>query len=232
MRKLAIFVEGNTELVFATALIECIAGPKSVLVEQRRIRGGSSARRSMAQIQAVKPNTGQRYYVLIVDCGGDDLVKTRIREEHDGLTRASYTQIIGMRDVRPQFARHEIARLEAGLPKYIKTKLTPVQFVLQVMEIEAWFLAEFSHFSRIDPAITPAAIHAALGFHPETDDMALRNCPADDLNACYAIGGKTYSKGTSPATVAALDPAYMYLELPNKIPYLRALVDSIDAFLS
>jgi hypothetical protein len=64
---------------------------------------------------------------------------------------------------------------------FIRTSLIPVDFVLAVMEIEAWFLAETTHYARIDPAITMAAIKSTLGFDPENDDLQRRPSPAEDL---------------------------------------------------
>ena len=158
MNKIAVFVEGYTEVVFVEKLIEEIAGQNQVLIEKREIRGGSNARRTMALVQAARPANGHRYFAMIVDCGGDRQVKSRIVEEHERLTRANYASIVGLRDVRPDFTRADIPRLVAGLRQRIRTALCPVEFVLAVMEIEAWFLAEASHFARVDPAITPAAI--------------------------------------------------------------------------
>lgn len=232
MTKLAVFVEGNTELLFVTALVEEIAGAHNVRIEQRRIRGGTKTHRTMALVKAANQATGQNHFLLLFDCGGDDAVKDRIREEHENLTRKHYAKIIGMRDVRPKYAHAEIPKLEAGLQKYIKTSLIPVQFVLSVMEIEAWFLAEFNHYPKIDPAITLPAIRHRLGFDPEHDDMTQRPTPSDDLNACYMIAGKTYEKKKAATTVAALDYAFLYLEQANRIEYLRKLVDVIDEFLT
>ena len=232
MKKLAIFVEGYTEVVFVTKLIEEIAGKNNVLIEPKRIRGGSTTRRTMREIRAAQPYTGQQYYVLIYDCGGDEQVKTRILEEHETLTRAGHTKLIGIRDVRPKFSYAEIPRLEASLPKYIKTKFAPVIFILSIMEIEAWFLAEVSHFTKIEPSITVAAIKASLGFDPENDDLEQRPSPANDLNDCYAIGGKTYQKGQAQITVDALDYATLYLELRTKINYLGRLIQALEEFLT
>ncbi|MFH1449023.1 MAG: hypothetical protein ABIG09_01195, partial [bacterium] len=142
-----------------------------VRIEHSVIRGGSSTRRSMRLIKAAKPDTGQQYYVLLLDCGGDELVKTRLLEEHQNLTRKGYSRLIGIRDVRPRFTHGDIPRLEASLPKYIKTSLAPVTFILSIMEIEAWFLAEATHYPKIDASITVAAIKTNLAFDPETDDM-------------------------------------------------------------
>jgi hypothetical protein len=229
--KLGVFVEGYTEVVFVERLIEEIAGKNNVLIEHREIRGGTNVRRTFARVRAIKPNTGQKYFVLIVDCGGDVLVKTRIREEHENLTRSGYVKIIGIRDVRPNFLRADIPRLERELPTYIRTSLIPVKFILAVMEIEAWFLAEATHFPKIDPAITVPAIRASLGFDPEVDDMEQRNTPADDLNDCYAIGGKQYVKGAAEDTVKALAFERVYLHLVDKFNYIYRLITSIEEFL-
>jgi len=231
MNRLAVFVEGYTEIVFVAKLFEEIAGKNKVSIEHTEIRGGSAARRTMRIFKAANPATGQKYFVLLVDCGNDDLVKDRIREEHQNLTNKGYSRIIGIRDVRPKFTRMEIPRLEANLPKYVKTSLIPVQFILAIMEIEAWFLAEATHYSKIDPSITVAAIKSRLGFDPENDDMQQRDAPADDLNNCYAIGGKTYEKHKAKDTVDALDFALIYMEICNKFDYLKRLITSIDDFL-
>lgn len=231
MNRLAVFVEGYTEVVFVEKLFEEIAGENRVLIEHREIRGGSKTSRTMGLVKAAKLNTGQRYFVLLVDCGGDEQVKTRIREEHENLTRKGYSRIIGIRDVRPNFTHADIPRLEANLTKYVKTSFIPVQFILSIMEIESWFLAEATHYATIDPSITVEAIKARLGFDPENDDMEQRVAPADDLNNCYAIGGKTYVKHEAKDTVDALDYALIYMELCNKFKYLKRLIASIETFL-
>ncbi|MBY0232909.1 MAG: hypothetical protein K2W96_26805 [Gemmataceae bacterium] len=232
MNRLAVFVEGYTEVVFVERLVEEIAGQDKVLIEHREIRGGATVRRTFAQVRAARPDTGQKYYILIVDCGGDHQVKSRILEEHEGLTKAGYQAILGLRDVRPDFTRDEIPRLERGLPYGIKTKLCPVEILLAVMEVEAWFLAEATHLFRIDPAITAEAVKAALGFDPSADDMEQRDAPATDLAACYALGGKAYSKGAAKDTVDALDFAEMYLARSGRVPRLKRLIDRIEAFLA
>lgn len=235
MNRLAVFVEGYTEVKFVMKLVEEIAGQNRVLIEHRKIRGGgkdSGARRTMALIEAARPHADQRHFILIMDCGGDQQVKTRIIEEYENLTKKGYARIVGLRDVRPTFSYAEIPRLERGLRKYIKTSLIPVDFILAVMEIEAWFLAETTHYARIDPAITMAAIKSTLGFDPESDDLQQRPNPAEDLHRCYAIAGKGYRKGRAEDTVNALDFAEIYCKLIDKIDNLRILVNIISDFLA
>jgi hypothetical protein len=233
MIKLAVFVEGQTEQVFIEDLVRAVAGAKRVRIEKRKITGGTSCRRRMRLLEAVAVDLGQEYYVLIVDCGSYESVKSRIREEYDNLARADYKAVIALRDVYP-IPRADIPRLRRQLPIYVKTSPIQVVFVLAVMEVEAWFLAEHTHFERIDPGLTIECIRAGVGFDPSTEDMEQRDNPAADLHAIYNLVGRNYSKSKScvQRTVGVLDYARLYLELPDRCEPLRVLVSAIDTFLS
>ena len=156
------------------------------------------------------PSTGQEHFVLIFNCGNDELVKSRMVEEYTNLAGAGYSKLICIRDVYPKFKYAEIGKLEMGLPIWVRTKPILVDFILSIMEVEAWFLAEHTHFTQIDPALTVAAIIARLNFDPANDDMQLRPAPADDLHDCYALVSKAYEKATAIETIKALDYTYMY----------------------
>ena len=101
-----------------------------------------------------------KYFVLIVDCSGDGGVKSRILEEYQNLVEYGYKTIVGLRDAPKQ--RADIPRLQQGLPKGVPILPVPVVFVLAIMQIEAWFLAEHTHFSRIDERLTTAQAHEIL----------------------------------------------------------------------
>lgn len=233
MHKLAVFVEGYTEILFVQRLISEIAGSHNIIIEQQRIRGGKKAKRSISVTKAASKVNDEKYYVLVMDCGGDDLVKSRILEEHLNFSNSGYQKIIGIRDVRPKFSLNEIPRLEISLRKYVKTSLIPVEFILSVMEIEAWFLAESQHFPKVHPSITLESIKLNLGFDPENNDMSLRPTPTADLQSAYLLSGEKYETVNDIArTINSLDFACVYLELKEKIPYLKRLCASIDAFLA
>ena len=231
MNKMAVFVEGYTEVVFVDRLLGEIASENAVQIQWRRISGGTSCPRTNHQLKAAGPNTGQKHFVVIHDCGGDDAVKSRMMEEYPQLADAGYSRIICIRDVYPRFTYAEIPALEAGLQKYVKKKPIVVDFILSIMELEAWFLAQCSHFSKIDPAITLAAIRSSLGFDPSHEDMQLRPEPAEDLANCYALGGKKYDKYNASQTVEALSFEDIYLNLVAKFPSLARLVQVIEEFL-
>ena len=232
MNKMAIFVEGYTELVFVDRLIQEIASQNAIQIAWRVIRGGTNTRRTSRWIKTIQPGIKSDHYVLLYDCGGDAAVKTRMREEYENLSAAQYSRIVCIRDVYPSFLHAEIPELESSLPKYVKIKPIIVDFVLSIMEIEAWFLRECSHFPRIDPQITLPKIVATLGFNPQDEDMSLRTSPCDDLRNVYALGGKAYSKGDAQTTIDALDFAEIYLGLTEKIPYLKKHCHCIESFLA
>lgn len=231
MHKLAVFVEGWTELSFVERLIGEIAGNHNIVFEKKRIVGGSHVQRRVISIETTKAIVDEKFYVLLFDCGGDHQVKPRIEEQHVSLTKSGFSSIIGLRDVRPNTSRQDIPLLERNLKYGIKSALSPVAIILAVMEIEAWFLAESSHFEKIDPTINPARIQNSLGFNPESQDMTLRDAPALDLAHAYEIAGKKYKK-PAEQTIEVLDYSRIYLDLAEKIPHLGQLVRRIDSFLT
>lgn len=234
MRKLAIFVEGYTELLFIDRLICEVAEKNEIAIQHTQIRGGgarSGKPKRFVELQTPVLTPEQSLYFLIADCGGEDAVAQRIRDEHESLSKAGFEKVIGLRDVYPKFTRHEIPKLRLGLRYGVKTSLIPVQFVLSAMEIEAWFLAEYNHFQNVDPLLTVETIQSHLGFDPVNEDMTNRAEPANDLAAAYALVGKSYVKGNAKSNVDRLDFAHLYAALPNRIAELNELVTAIDVFL-
>jgi hypothetical protein len=155
-----------------------------------------------------------------------------MNQEYAKLAASGYSRIICIRDVYPKFTHADIPALRKALPMYIKTRPIAVDFILSIMEIEAWFLAEHTHLPKIHPSITVPNIVEILKFNPETDDMQLRPTPANDMVACYALGGATYLKGQALAAMEALDYASIYLELGEKFPDLKKLCEILEGFLA
>ena len=232
MKRIAFFVEGYSEMLFVERLVIAVAGKYKVRIEEVRIKGGRTVPKSMITVKAADDDIGQEYYILIVDCGGDHQVRSRLEEEHQGLTDMGYEKIVCIRDVRPLFSRSEVPMLYAGLKTGINKNLAPVDFILSIMEIEAWFLAEFNHYENIDKSLTSTMVASFLSYDPTKDDPADRDQPAVDLNSCYALVGKTYTKGEVIRTMDALDYAYIYTDLADRIPEVRRLVDHVDSFLT
>lgn len=169
MNKMAMFFEGRTELEFSSKLIQELARYSAVTIETRKLRGVTTHDRSSKLITTIHTDSAgneSKHFFLLFDCAGDTAAKSRMMAEYDHLARSDYSEIICQRDVAPAFTLADVPLLERTLPLFVQTKPIRVTFILSVMEIEAWFLAEYTHFPRIDAAITSDAIAAVLGFDP------------------------------------------------------------------
>lgn len=234
MKKMAIFVEGLTELKFIDRLLREVITGRHLQIAHARASGGARGSKRVMSISAMsEAHEEKKYFFLIVDSGSDNRVGSDIRENYDSMSAQGYASIIGVRDVRPDFSFSDLPKLRGRLCYRLKTKPIQVLFVLGVMEIEAWFLAEHSHFSRIHPEITPLRIKEELGFDPITDDMQLRACPAKDLSDSYALEGFVYKKKFSSIqrTIDALDYAAIYCDHPNKFPDIDSFMRALEAFI-
>jgi len=235
MKKIAFFVEGLTEQMFVEQLLLEAANAHDIVIEKRKAFGGGAScfPRRLRLIEAVKPTTDAKYYALIVDCATDSRVKSDIRERYDGLCRANFSSVVGLRDVYPN-TRDQIPRLRRNLGYGIPTRPIPVAIILAIMEIEAWFLAEQSHFARIAPQLTSQAVQTTLGFDPATYDVELRNHPSQDLDAVYRVANYRYIKtrNSIQRTVTSLDYADLYLNVCRRLQSLQDLLNQIDSFLN
>jgi len=229
--KLAIFVEGLTEQVFVEKLVYAIAGHKNISIVKHRAYGGNRAIRDISTLEASGTSASSNFLVLIVNCGADNTVASDIRESYEGLALNGYATIIGIRDVYP-ISLAEIGKLRVGLNYRVKTNPIQVHFVLGVMEVEAWFIAEHTHFQKINSKLTNTHISLTVGFDPTSFDATSLPKPADTLNKIYKSVGLAYRKKTHQIerTVEALDYARIYVDL-RTITDLSNLVDKIDGFL-
>jgi hypothetical protein len=237
MKKIAIFVEGQTEQFFVSKLLQEIAGRKNISVTLYQLRGGSNSPKQQILVSNKSYSLQSpmaTHEALIYDCGNDEKVKSDILEEGPNLKAQGYSQILGIRDLFPQ-SRTELTKLERGLkfiPSHYQPLPLPHDIIVAVMEIEAWFLAECNHYGCIDANLSVSLITSRLGFNPDIGDMTLRRHPAQDLDDIYHLVGKAYRKEKKQVqrTVECLDYAEIYLN--PKSAQLTELVKQMDVFLS
>ena len=138
MKKLAIFVEGQTERVFIERLLGEVIGTRHLRVESYvAVGGGASGARALNLIQITDPTSDARFFAMIVDCGSDGRVRSDIGEHYNNLVAAGYSAIIGIRDVYPDVVYPDIPKLRSGLQTGLSAMPISVLFVLGVMEIES-----------------------------------------------------------------------------------------------
>lgn len=209
MKKIAIFSEGQTEQLFAAEVIKFLAAQRSFFVKREKLLGGKKFPTILMSIddnpQHADP-TDCNFYFLLIDCASDGRVVSAIAERYEGLVEQGYEQIIGMRDLAPSFRRDQLDRLMATANKVLPREPVDPLLVVAVMEVEAWFISEVTHFKRLDQGLTPASILDKIGIDLFADAEA-RDTPARDLAQIYQLVGIEYGKSRSDVerTIQALD---------------------------
>lgn len=233
-KKLAIFVEGQTERIFITRLLQEIAGYKKVSVEVYQVRGDKANRK----IQPLKSNLIEAapFFILLYDCGCDSHVLSDIKKQHNSLTNNGYEKILGLRDLYPEPLENR-TKVENGIKGFLKPLLQnkgiPISMILVIMEIEAWFLGEYSFLTKIDSCLTSNFILHNLGFDLNALDVEQIPHPSEALNKIYQLIQRSYDKSetTVEEIASLLNYEFMYLHLVEKIKQLKQLIDAINLFL-
>ncbi|MDK4741862.1 hypothetical protein PH547_23545 [Rhizobium sp. CNPSo 3464] len=207
MKKIAIFTEGLTEQLFVAEVIKFLAAKQNYAIKNEKLYGG---RRFPTITMAVDGDEGDPdncdFYFLLLDCGTDSRVVSAIGERYNGLISSGYTDIIGVRDLAPSFKREQLERLVAGSRSELPNDPIDPLLVVAVMEAEAWFIAENTHFVRIDGRLTNQVIFEATGVDVSADASQIER-PSQELPRIYQIAELAYDKAREQVgrTLAALD---------------------------
>lgn len=80
MKKIAFYVEGQTEQFFINKLLIEIAGQKNIQIELQQFQGVGKPTKSIYPKTTAQPQNPQ-HFALIFDCKGDGGVKPRILQD-------------------------------------------------------------------------------------------------------------------------------------------------------
>lgn len=235
MKKMAIFVEGLTELIFVERLLKEIIGDNKLIIQTEIGEGGSSRNKPRLYriIKGQNPRIGAEFYVLIVNCGSDTKVVSDIRDRREGLKNGGFQSIVGIRDVYPNIKRSDIQKSIHLMEKRVAIQDITVKIIFAIMEIETFFILDGSHFLKTDDRLTSDFIKINIGFDPQTDDIEARDKPSVDLDRIYRLVGSSYEKSESAITeiVSKLDYDYLVRTAVNRSGSLKYLVDTIQSFI-
>ena len=207
MKKIAVFTEGQTEQLFVLAAIKFLADQRSLHIKRQKLLGG---RKFPTMYMNVGTEEGDaedcELYFLLVDCASDERVVTAINENYQKLVDEGFEVILGIRDLRPDLSIDQLGKLLIGIDKSLPKGQVKPGVVVAVMEIEAWFLAEHSHFSRLDSALSTQAIKDRLNIDLPCNSEVFED-PAQTLAEIYNLAGHVYDKSEAVVrrTIDALD---------------------------
>ncbi len=111
--------------------------------------------------------------------------------------------------------------------------LLPVKFILAVMEIESWFLAEETHYSKISNRLSFEIANKITGIDIRSDTTENIQHPSDTLKQIYMMGKTTYDKSEENVlrTVDALDYENLYINVRTRNKSLNELLTCLDGLM-
>lgn len=229
MDKYAFFVEGFTEVLFVENVLKVLVGQKNLSYKIQSQRGGSTCPFRTIVVRDV-PSLNAKYFFLICDCGGETNVKSYLLEQRQSLINAGYKKLYGIRDVYPNFDRTEIHELDYKLLYRIPQNPIPTKFILPIMEIESWMIAEWTFFQKFNSSITLSSINAICGMDVSSGNTENIDEPANRLNDVLATVGGSYTKGCT-AIAELIDYDEVCLDVRTRVPSLEKLCTEIEMCL-
>ncbi len=202
MRKVAIFTEGQTELIFVREFLFRLIDPSKLSIECWELLA-----HNLSYVPFPYSSPSPEVHFFIVDAHGDKGVLSAIRErEKDLIQKGGYEKIIGLRDMYSE----EYKKLSPGaINDSITRKLiqsynltiqdmtysTKIKLYLAIMEIEAWFLAMYNIFERIDTKLTVGKIKQNLDIDLMTvDPQRAFFKPAEQIDDIFQLCERRYDK--------------------------------------
>jgi len=202
--KIAIFVEGQTELIivrefllkwyeYANISLNCFNQFKTGLT---------------TKVEYEFTNPDSTKYFQIVNVGNDNAVLQRILDNEKSLFKKGYFKIIGLRDMYSKSYRKAVQNQiinEEINQKFIhadhkeiersSSNSNQIHFHYAIMEIEAWLWGLKNVFRKIDHRFTREHILEQTGFDIEVDDPeTMLYHPSKKLTELFSEIGKSYNK--------------------------------------
>ena len=234
MKKAAIFVEGQTERIFIEWMLDQLVKSNRLYVEAKRLFGSKKGFGRIVLQARERANPNAEFYVLIVDSGGESSVVSDLNDQYQSLVAANHSVIIALRDVAPNFEYEDRQTLQAAIEQVVAS--TPVKplIVLATMETEAWFIAECSHFKKLNPGLNIGVANTVLGIDVTNDDIEQVPRPSISLQEIYATVGLTWDKSETGVkrTVNLLDLTELELAAGSRVVSLAPLLEVLRGFMS
>ena len=202
-RKVAVFVEGQSEYIFVRDFLCGWYNYDSSLlgIECFSLRSD--------RFHSVPYPFGNREscnYYQIVNVGNDRSVLSKMLKEGPRLQNAGFHQIIGLSDMYSDRYHEQTRerRIDIAInQRFIKERHEQLKKSLQkdllsyhfaIMEVEAWILGMYQFFQRVDPGLTPHFIMSQLQIDITSDPEISFYHPAKVLADIYHLADRQYDK--------------------------------------
>ena len=224
-RKIAVFVEGQTELVFLRDMVWKWYDYNSDIV-------GFDCISLFGQNSKTVPfhhgSTDSENYFLFINVGNDNSVLSKMLGRFHSMRSKGFNFFLGLRDVYGRQYRELcgdaairqdlISKIKEEAGKQVAEVASDGTMSLHfaVMEVEAWLLGMSSFLLKIDDRLTSEFIEGHTGIDILQDPETTYFHPAADLGRIYQSVGKSYDKHLSD--ISAISSALQkedYKSLPQ-----------------
>lgn len=209
-RKIAIFVEGDTELVFVRNFLNTWYNydANSLGVECYKLHSN--------QPNPVPYTIGSResenFYQLIIV--GNDNIVSKVLSRAEVLGKAGFSSIIGLRDMYcDTYHKHSFqgrtvsSALNDQFKQMAQTTIdnsqlpnkSDIHIHFAIMEVESWLLGMERLLAYIDSRLDMVAVKEQIGLDMLEDPEETIYHPAYKLEQLFALAGKQYGKHTDVA---------------------------------
>ena len=198
--KIAIFLEGHTELIFVKHLLQ---HKYEWRVDIRCTQLIADENLEPILFDYEVPDPVHHFQLICV--GNDKRILTAILDREDQLNMAGYSAIIGLRDMYSEEYAYELKKVDKDLVSTFisQTKQTinqraknagSISFCYAIMEIESWMIG-LNIFNKLGTGFTPAMVQSSLKFDINTDDPEIELFkPSSSLAEIYGQAGLKYDK--------------------------------------
>lgn len=212
MRRVALFMEGQTEQVLVRHIIRLAVDNSDLGFDCLRLSGGE-----LKHAPFRYGDTTCKIYVLLINVGNDESVITAVRDRKQGLTKKGY-EIIALRDIYSKkylsYAKKGSGQLEHSVNQSIVNKMirsmqeqfakstsgSQASLHFAVMEVEAWYLGMYELLEEIDSALTLDFVRGKIGLSlSNLDPQSEFVHPSVVLDKIFRLVGGKYKKSRNDA---------------------------------
>jgi len=199
MKKIAVFTEGQGELIFTRHLLIQMIGYERVSFECFELYSD----RLLAVPYSYRPPNALIHY-QIVNVGTDERVLSAMLERYKGLINQGF-EVVGLRDMYSAEYKKKSNQIDGDVNQYFVNIFSKainklddadnLRFFFAIMELEAWLLGMYGIFEKLDASLTPENIENKLGFDLRTIDPEKSFFrPAVQLKQTLALANIGYNK--------------------------------------
>lgn len=235
-KKLAMFVEGQTELVFIEKLLREYIKHEKLAISSFNNSGGNVCTRFSTLIAEDPVTSTTEFQVLIYNSCADNRVFSDVLDQYTSLKNNGYEMFIGIRDLYPDYVFSELNDAINSSKQIIHAKgFSNISIVYATMEVETWFLSEQTHYTKMHSSLS---IQNVINNFEQLQDLSkyeeILTSPAITLNAVYQLTNLHYTKRLNNVslTIDNLDYENLYLNCRKDLKSLNKLFSLLDIFFT